>query len=121
MFLATGLQKLTAGAAAADPVRVLHSACSVGAKMMGLDDCDCLAEGKQADIVMLDLHAPNMQPINNVAKNVVYSGSKANVALTMIAGKILYERGTYAFNVDPEAVYARANEIIARIRRAEGR
>ena len=121
MFLATGLQKLTVGAAAADPVRVLHSACSVGAKMMGLDDCDCLAEGKQADIVMLDLHAPNMQPINNVAKNVVYSGSKANVALTMIAGKILYERGTYAFNVDPEAVYARANEIIARIRRAEGR
>ena len=94
---------------------------SVGAKMMGLDDCDCLAPGKQADLIMLDLHMPNMQPLNNIAKNVVYSGSKANVALTMVAGRILYERGTYAIGVDPEAVYAKANEIIARIRKAEGR
>ena len=121
MFLATGLQKLTVGAAAADPIRVLHSACSVGADMMGRSDCNCLKEGKQADVVMLDLHTPNMQPINNIAKNVVYSGSKANVALTMVAGRILYERGEYTFNVDPEAVYAKANEIITRIRRSEGR
>ena len=121
MFLVTGLQKLTVGAAAADPVRVLHSACSVGARMMGLMDCDCLKEGRQADIVMLDLHMPNMQPINNIAKNVVYSGGKQNVALTMVAGKVLYERGAYTFGVDPEAIYARANEIIARIRKSEGR
>ncbi len=121
MFLTTGLQKLTVGAAAADPIRVLHSACSVGAKMMGLTDCDCLAVGRQADLVMLDLHTPNMQPINNIAKNVVYSGSKQNVALTMVAGKILYERGRYTFDVDPEAVYAKANGIIKRIRKAEGR
>ena len=121
MFLVSGLQKLTVGAAAADAVHVLHSACSVGARMMGLSDCDCLAVGKQADLVMLDLHMPNMQPLNNIAKNVVYSGSKSNVALTMAAGKILYERGEYTFGVDPEAVYARANEIIARIRKAEGR
>ena len=121
MFLVSGLQKLTVGAAAADAIKVLHSACSVGAKMMGLDDCDCLKPGKQADLIMLDLHMPNMQPLNNIAKNVVYSGSKANVALTMVAGRILYERGAYTFDVDPEAVYARANEIIARIRKAEGR
>ena len=70
---------------------------------------------------MLDLHTPNMQPVNNIAKNVVYSGSKANVALTMVAGKILFERGRYTFDVDPEAVYAKANEIITRIRKAEGR
>ena len=121
MFLTTGLQKLTVGASAADPIKVLHSACSVGAEMMGLSDCDGLAVGKQADLIMLDLHMPNMQPINNVAKNVVYSGSKQNVALTMIAGKILYERGAYTFDVDPEAVYAKANEIIMRIRKAANR
>lgn len=121
MFLVSGLQKLTVGAAAADAIHVLHSACSVGAKMMGLDDCDCLAVGKQADLCMLDLHMPNMQPLNNIAKNVVYSGSKANVVLTMVAGRVLYENGAYTFGVDPEAVYARANEIITRIRKAEGR
>jgi len=121
MFLVTGLQKLTVGASAADPLKVLHSACSVGANMMGLDGCDCLKAGKQADLMMLDLHAPNMQPENHIAKNVVYSGSKANVALTMVAGKVLYERGRYAFCPDPDAVYEKANEIIQRIRRQEGR
>ena len=121
MFLVTGLQKLIVGASAADAVRVLHSACSVGARMMGLDSCDCLAVGKQADLVMIDLHQPNMQPLNHIAKNIVYSGCKANVALTMVAGRILYERGAYTFDVDPEAVYRKSNEIIARIRKAEGR
>lgn len=121
MFLVTGLQKLTCGAAAADAIHVLHSACSVGARMMGLTNCDCLAVGKQADLIMLDLHMPNMQPLNNIAKNVVYSGCKSNVALTMIAGRILYERGAYTFDVDPEAVYAQANGIIQRIRKEAGR
>ena len=121
MFLVTGLQKLTVGAAAADARRVLHSACSVGADMMGLTECNSLAVGKQADLVMLDLQMPNMQPLNHIAKNVVYSGCKSNVALTMIAGKVLYERGNYTFDVDPAAVYREANEIIQRIRKEAGR
>ena len=46
---------------------------------MGLQDCDVLAEGRQADMIILDMTQPNMQPMNNVAKNIVYSGSKQNV------------------------------------------
>ncbi|MBR2058601.1 MAG: amidohydrolase family protein, partial [Fibrobacter sp.] len=51
---------------------------------MGLADCDVLSEGKYADLIMIDMHQPNMQPINNIAKNIVYSGSKQNVKMTMI-------------------------------------
>ncbi len=40
-----------------------------GARAMGLFDCDCLAEGKLADLVLLDLKQPNMQPENNIIKN----------------------------------------------------
>ena len=35
-------------------------------------DCDSLAPGKQADLIMIDLHQPNMQPLNNLTKNIVY-------------------------------------------------
>ncbi len=52
---------------------------------------------------MIDLHQPNMQPLNNIEKNIVYSGSKQNVALTMIAGSVLYERGAFQIGDDPEA------------------
>ena len=82
---------------------------------MGLPDADVLAEGKLADVIMIDLHQPNMQPLNNIAKNIVYSGSKQNVKMTMINGQILYYDGEFLNGVDAEAIYAKANEIIARL------
>lgn len=113
MFLATGLQKLREDDASAMPAdRVLEMATVGGARAMGLSDCDTLAPGKCADLVMLDLHQPNMQPLNNIAKNVVYSGSKQNVKLTMVNGRILYEDGQFHIGADPEEVYRRCNEII---------
>ena len=116
MFLTTGLQKLAHGAEAVDAMDVLAMACRNGAYACGIPDCDCLAPGKQADVVLIDLNQPNMQPINNIAKNVVYSGSKQNVALTMIAGKVLYERGEFYIGDDPTRIYAEANRIVRRMK-----
>ncbi|MDE6319676.1 MAG: amidohydrolase family protein, partial [Lachnospiraceae bacterium] len=87
-----------------------------GSKAMNLPDTDVLAEGKQADLIMSDLHQPNMQPINNIAKNLVYSGSKQNVKMTMIQGKILYENGQFAKSYDVDEIYRKANEIIRDLR-----
>ena len=117
MFLVTGLAKLKGkDASAVDAIEVLKMATVGGAKAMGLNDCDVLAEGKLADMIMIDLHQPNMQPLNNIAKNIVYSGSKQNIKMTMIHGKIVYENGTYNIGVEPEEVYEQANRIIERIR-----
>ena len=75
-----------------------------------------LPEGKLADMIMIDLHQPNMQPINNIPKNLVYSGSKQNVKMTMIHGSILYENGRFADRYDVEEIYRKANEIIDGLR-----
>ena len=56
-----------------------------------------------------------MQPENDVLKNLVYSGSKQNVKMTMVDGRILYEDGAFHIGFAPGEIYARANEIIARI------
>ena len=112
MFLVTGLQKLRHGAEAVDAMDVLNMACRNGAYACGFDDCDSLAVGKQADMILLDLNQPNMQPLNNIEKNIVYSGSKQNVSLVMIAGKILYEKGEFFIGDDPARIYAEANRII---------
>ena len=117
MFLVTGLAKLRendASAVSAD--EVLKMAVTGGAHAMGLGECDCLAEGRIADIVMIDLHKPNMQPENNLIKNLVYSGSKQNVKMTMIDGKILYEDGEFFVGEEAEAIYKKANEIIGKYR-----
>lgn len=112
MFLTTALQKIKEeDASAVDANAVLYMATVGGAKAMGLSDCDTLTRGKLADLIVIDLKQPNMQPINNLTKNIVYSGSKQNVKLTMVNGKILYENNAFV-DIDAEAVYNKANEII---------
>ena len=106
MFLVTALAKLREEDASACPAdKVLQMATTGGAMAMGLTDCDCIAKDKQADLIVIDLHQPNMQPEHNIIKNLVYSGSKQNVKLTMIAGRILYEDGQFHVGEEPEKIY----------------
>lgn len=118
MFLVTGLAKLKEkDAAVVDAKEVLYMAAVQGARAIGLADCDSLAPGKQADLIMIDLHQPNMQPLNNLTKNIVYSGSKQNVVMTMIAGKILYEKGEFYVPEDVERLYADVNCRVEELKR----
>ncbi|MCH5252658.1 MAG: amidohydrolase [Lachnospiraceae bacterium] len=117
MYLASVLQKVTKmDASAMDAKDVLHMATVGGAKAMGLKDCDVLAKGKKADLILLDMHRPNMQPENNIIKNIVYSGSKENIKLTMVNGTILYENGSFYTKEAAEDIYRKANEIIGRMK-----
>lgn len=116
MFLVTGLAKLREkDASAVDAVEVLKMATVNGAGAMGLKDADVLKAGKLADIIMIDLNQPNMQPLNNIPKNLVYSGSKQNVAMTMIGGKILYENGIFYTKDKPQDIYYKTENIMKRI------
>ena len=63
---------------------------------------------------MIDMKQPNMQPEHNIVKNLVYSGSKQNVKMTMVGGKVLYKDGKFDIGIDPEEVYAKANELVRR-------
>ena len=113
MYLVTAMAKYRESDAAAVPAYdVLKMACTNGAKAMGLYDCDCIAEGKKADIIALDLDRPNMRPFNNIAKNIVYSGSKENVYMTMIDGKILYKDGKFT-TIDIQQVYKDAEKFLS--------
>lgn len=116
MFLVTGLAKYRdEDAASTDAVEVLKMATVNGAKAMGLSDCDTLQAGKKADIIMIDLYQPNMQPIHNIPKNIVYAGSKQNVKLTMIDGKILYENGNFHIGTSPEEIYEKCLDVSKRL------
>ena len=116
MFLVSGLSKYREeDAASLDAMRVLRMATVHGAKAMRLNKADVLAKGKLADIIMIDLHQPNMQPIHNIPKNLVYSGSKSNVLMTMINGKILYRNGEFNVGESPEEIYAKSDRIVKRI------
>lgn len=113
MYLASVLQKVRENDAAAMPAgAVLRAATSGGALAMGLDDCATLSEGSKADMVVIDMNRPNMQPVNNVQKNLVFAGTRDNVKMTVANGVIVYEDGRFP-TLDAEKIYAKANEIMA--------
>lgn len=116
MFLVTGLQKAVCDDPEAVPAwDVLKMATVNGAHAMGLSECDTLSAGKKADLILIDLKQPNMQPLQNLEKNLVYSGSKQNVKLTMIGGRVLYEDGKFYLKHTVEEVYERANALTREI------
>ncbi|MDO4363177.1 MAG: amidohydrolase [Clostridia bacterium] len=116
MYLICATQKLNdKDAASTDANEILKAATIGSARCMGLNDCDVIDVGKKADLIVIDMHKPSMQPINNITKNLVYSGGKDIVKMTMINGKILYNNGEFV-NTDIEKIYANAQAVIDRIR-----
>lgn len=118
MSLVNSLSKILTG----DPSSVgayntLKMATVNGAKAMGLDDCDILEVGKYADIIEIDLSRPSMQPLNDMVSNIVYSGGKDVVRMTMINGKILYADGEFHINQSIEKIYEDCQAITDRIER----
>ena len=117
MFLVTGLAKYKEkDASAVDAYEVLKMATINGAQALNLN-CGVLEAGKLADLIILDLHQPNMQPMNNIAKNIVYSGSKSNVKCTMVNGEILYEDGRFHVGFDIASLYDEIQRRVERLMR----
>lgn len=116
MFLTATLSK----AQSLDPTvvsagDVLRMACTTGAHAMGVMQSDSLDVGKNADMIMLDLKQPNMQPIHNIVNNIVYAGNKINVCMTMIGGKILYENNEFYLSQSYADIIKEANNACDRI------
>ena len=122
MMLAFSFAKLKNMDASALPAEeVLKMATVNGSKALNLKDADILEVGKLADIIMIDLSRPNMRPLLNIEKNIVFSGSKENIKMTMIDGKILYEDGKFFVDEDVEQIYQKSQEITIKLLKAVGR
>ena len=115
MYLASVLGKIREMDPLAVPAIEVLKMATVNGSMTLEHNSDILGEGKLADIIMIDLHQPNMQPILNIPNNIVYSGSKTNVKMTMIDGRILYFDGAF-IDTDVEEIYKKAEEIMQRLR-----
>jgi cytosine/adenosine deaminase-related metal-dependent hydrolase len=80
-----------------------------GAKALGLDErIGSLTPGKQADIVLLDSHQLNMQPVNDPISTVVMQASLANVDSVMVAGRFKKRSGRLLVDID-EGIVELAN------------
>lgn len=112
MYLVTGLQKLiTKNPVSIPAFEVLKMATVNGAKAMGLKDAETLEVGSLADIIMIDLSRPSMQPVNNLINNLVYAGEKDVIKMTMVNGKVLYFDHKFYVGEDINDIYQKVQKL----------
>ncbi|GAS81383.1 amidohydrolase [Paenibacillus amylolyticus] len=103
---ATWLQKLDYG----DPTRlpakeVLHMATRGSASLLGLQhEVGVLKVGRKADLILIDLAKPHLQPVHEVESLLAYSVNGADVDTTIVNGQILM-RGRKLLTIDEEELY----------------
>ena len=80
---------------------VLEMATIGGATVLGqADDIGSLSPGRKADIILLDLMQPHLQPFNH-PDMLVYAASGADVSTVIINGKlVMQDRKILTFDVD---------------------
>jgi 5-methylthioadenosine/S-adenosylhomocysteine deaminase len=74
---------------------VLDMATRNGAANLGWPELGRLAPGSAADLIALDLSAPNLQPLFNPVSHVVYAATGHEVRLTMVAGRVVFRDGAF--------------------------
>ena len=106
MHLAAILHKgYTGDPTVVTPAQVLDMATLNGCLAMGRTNSGVLAEGRDADIICVDLNALHMQPALDIPALLTYSAQASDVKMTMVDGKILYENGVF-FTMDVEKIKA---------------
>ncbi len=116
LYLAATLQKaLTGKAELIGAQKILKAATLGGADAMGLSTAREIQVGQWADLTLINTDLPNLRPSADPIKSLVYSAGDQNVALTMVAGRILYRDGEFFLGEDIDQIYQKAQSITERI------
>lgn len=93
--------------------KVLDLATLGGAETLRIaEKVGSIEEGKTADMIALDVNAPNMMPIHGketVISDLVYSAKGMNVSVTIVDGRLLMAEGKFQ-TVDEYEVYQAAQK-----------
>lgn len=111
------LQKSATGDPVALPAyEALKLATVNGARTLGYAEGELgvVREGALADLIVVDLQKPHLQPVHDLVSNIVYCGKASDVDTVMVDGRIVVENRRVA-GVDLPALYADVAAAVKRI------
>jgi len=77
------------------PGEALYAATRAGALAQGREDCGYIKEGFRADLILVDLASPSLNPVYEIANTLVFSASSRDILMTIIDGRVVYESGEF--------------------------
>ncbi|MDP3014250.1 MAG: amidohydrolase family protein [Candidatus Subteraquimicrobiales bacterium] len=112
LLLQRGLEKQVEGFSAEQFVKM---ATIGGAKALRMDNMiGSIKIGKQADLIAVDLSHSHQMSLGNPYSALVYTANQEDVVFTMVAGKILYNKGENL--IDEEQILTQAEKVREKLR-----
>lgn len=102
-------------AAAVKAQNALDMATRGSAQCIHWEGLGMLVPGASADMIALDTESPNLMPMHNPISQTVYAASGHEVAMTMVAGHVVYRDGEYS-GIDMASLQVRMNEVVKWVR-----
>lgn len=117
MRSASFLQKSATGNPCAVPAyEMLRMVTVNGAQAIGHGgELGVICEGALADLILVDICKPHLQPVHNLVSNLVYCGKASDVDTVVVDGQIVVE-GRRLAGVDLPELYAKVADAVARIK-----
>ena len=121
MGLAALAGKVRAGDASAVCAQAALDMATLGsARCLGWPELGRIEAGSPADMIALDLGAPNLMPVFHHASHAVYAATGMEVCMTMVAGQVLYLYGDFR-TMDIQSLKTEAWEAAKWVRNASGK
>lgn len=117
MYLASFLQKVNLYDTSVMPSDYLLKMATInGARALNLQNIGEIKVGFKADLIRIAKDDLNLIPLNDLF-SLVYSARPENIKMTMVNGKILYENGIFASNINVEEIIDNAKNAINRLKK----
>ena len=99
---------------------VLKMASANGARAMGHEgELGVIREGALADLIVVDLEKPHLQPIHDLVADLVYCGKASDVETVVIDGRVVVENRRIK-GLDLKELYRKISETVQRIKEQRG-
>ncbi len=94
--------------------QVIKMASRNGAAMQGRTDTGIIAKGMRADLAVIDMNKPHLQPVHDMLANTIYSAQASDICMTIVDGRVVYRDGR-VLTFDLEQAAAMASKAAERI------
>ncbi len=105
---------VTADATAASAPQLIAAVTSEAAAALGRADLGIIRPGAAADLTVIDLSHPHLQPLSDPIRALVWLANRGNIDAVMVAGRLLVAGGRYLHG-DEAAITAAGAAAVQRI------